>query len=90
VNAHQDDSVDFCLLDWPVQLNCIVDASAKQEILNTGVMALPRQQCFPKEPICCFVGKEKMTSNTGPLLRFWAYKQIARDVFACHKIFNAE
>jgi hypothetical protein len=90
VKAHQDDLVDFHLLDWPAQLNCIVDASAKQEILNTDVMALPWQQCFPKEPIYCFVGKEKMTSNTRPLLRFWAYKQIARDVFACCKIFDAE
>jgi hypothetical protein len=53
-------------------------------------MVLPRQQDFPKEPICCFVGKEKMTSNTRPLFRFWSYKQIAWDVFACRKIFDAE
>jgi hypothetical protein len=31
-----------------------------------------------------------MTSNTGPLLRFWEYKQIAWDVFACRKIFDTE
>jgi hypothetical protein len=30
-----------------------------------------------------------MTSDTGPLLRFWTYKQIAREVFACHKSFDA-
>ncbi len=46
MKAHQDDLVDFHLLDLPVQLNCIVDASAKQEILNVDVMVLPRQQCF--------------------------------------------
>ena len=68
VKVHQDDLVDFHLLDQLAQLNCVVEASAKQEILNADVMALPRQQRFPKEPICCFVGKEKMTSNTGPLL----------------------
>ncbi len=85
VKMHQDDSEDFHLLEWPVQLNCVVDASAIQEILNADVMAIPWQQRFPKEPICCFVGKEKMTSNTGPLLRFWGYKQIARDVFARQK-----
>jgi hypothetical protein len=90
VKAHQDDSVDFNLLHQLVQLNCMVDASTKQEILNEDVMALLRQQHFSKEPICCFVGKEKMTSDTGPLLQFWAYKQIARDVFAHCKIFNPE
>ncbi len=90
VKTHQDDSLDFHLLDWPAQLNCIVDASAKQEILNADLMALLWKQRFPKEPIRCFVGKEKMNSNTGPLLRFWAYKQITRDVFARRKIFDAE
>jgi hypothetical protein len=83
-------SVDFHQLDWPAKLNCIVDASAKQEILYADIMAHLRQQRFPKEPICCFVGKEKMTSNTRPLLRFWAYKQIVQDVFPCRKIFDAE
>jgi hypothetical protein len=43
VKAHQDDSVDFHLLDQPAQPNCVVDASAKQEILTADVMALPRQ-----------------------------------------------
>jgi hypothetical protein len=84
VKAHQDDSVDFHLLDQPAQLNCIVDASAKQEILNTDVMTLLQQQHSPKEPICCLGRKEKMTSDTKPLLPFWAYKQIAQDVFAHH------
>jgi hypothetical protein len=41
MKAHQDDLVDFHWLDRPAQLNCIVDASAKQEILNANVMALP-------------------------------------------------
>jgi hypothetical protein len=35
VKAHQDDSGDFHMLDWPAQLTCVVDASAKQEILNS-------------------------------------------------------
>jgi hypothetical protein len=90
VKVHQDDLVNFHHLDWPAQLNCIVGASAKQEILNTDIIALPQQQPFPKEHICCFVGKKKTTSNTVPLLRFWAYKQIAQDIFARHKNFDAE
>jgi hypothetical protein len=59
VNAHQDDLADFHLLDQPAQISSVVEASAKQEILNPGVMALQRHQRFPKEPICCFVRKEK-------------------------------
>jgi hypothetical protein len=90
VKACQDDLVVFHLLDQPAQLNCVVDASAKQEILNADVMVRLRQQCFPKGPICCFVGMEKMTSDTWPLLRFWAYKQIAQEVFSCCKIFDSE
>jgi hypothetical protein len=90
VKAYQYDLVDFHLLEWPVQLNCVVDVSAKQKISNADVMALPQQQCFLKVPICCFDGKETMTSNTRPLLRFWAYKQIAWDVFAHRQIFDTE
>ncbi len=68
VKAHQDDSVEFHLLHQPAQLNWVVDASAKQEILNADVMMLLWQHRYPKEPICCFVRKEKMTSDTGPQL----------------------
>jgi hypothetical protein len=65
-------------------------AHSCKAFLNADAMALPRKQCFWKAPICCFVGNEDMTSNTGPLLRFWAHKQFARVVFARRKIFDAE
>ncbi len=87
---HQEDSVDFHLLDQPAQLNCVVNASAKQKFLNADVMALQRQQRFLQKPIYCFAGKEKMTSDTRPYLRLQAYKQIAWDVFAQCKVLDAE
>lgn len=86
VSAHQDDTMDFHQLDRPAQLNCIVDLAAKREIWNADPLNLPRQRRFPCEPICCFIGKEKMTSDTGPALRAWAHKTIARGVFERCKV----
>jgi hypothetical protein len=33
---------------------------------------------FPLEPIGIFIQEEKLTSDTGELLRFWAHRQLAR------------
>lgn len=90
VEAHQDDTTDFHLLDRPAQLNCIVDLAAKREIWDADPLTPPRQRRFPCEPICCFIGQEKMTSDTGPSLRAWAHKRIARGVFERCKVLVSE
>ena len=90
VKAHQDDKASFEKLDRPSQLNCAADEGAKREIWQADINELPRQRRFPLEPICCFIGKEKMTSDTGPYLRFYVHKQAARSVFDRGKVLNGE
>ena len=50
--------------------------------------ATPVKQCFPLEPIACFIGKEKMTSDSGDLLRFWAHRRLAREALVDSKVLN--
>ena len=90
VKAHQDDHVRFDQLDRPAQLNCAADEGAKREILRADVTALPRQRRFPLEPICCFIGNEKMTSDTGPQLRHWVHRHLARCVFDRCKVLQGD
>lgn len=90
VKAHQDDRVSYDKLDRPSQLNCAADEGAKREILEANVTELPAQRRFPLEPICCFIGKEKITSDTGPQLRFLVHRQKARWVFDRCKVLNGE
>ena len=90
VKAHQDDHTSYDRLDRPAQFNCAADEGAKREILNADITDLPRQQRFPLEPICCFFGKEKMTSDTGPVLRYWVHRREARSIFDRCKVLNGE
>ena len=81
VSAHQDDRTKFEDLTRPVQLNCVVDFGAKRALLELDALDLPRQQPFPLEAIRVFAGREKMTSDTGPYLRYFAHLQLAREEF---------
>lgn len=90
VKAHQDDTMNYDQLERPAQLNCACNAEAKKEILNADVTDLPAQRRFPLEPICCSIGKQKMTSDTGPQLRFWVHRQKARSIFDRCKVLNGE
>jgi hypothetical protein len=33
--------------------------------------------CFPLEPLCVFLGMNKLTSDKGDMLQFWVQKQLA-------------
>ena len=33
--------------------------------------------CFPLEPLCIFLGRNKLTSDKGDMLWFWVQKQFA-------------
>ena len=90
VKAHQDDHRSYDQLDRPAQLNCAADEGAKREILNADILELPWQRRFPLEPICCFIGKEKVTSDTGPILRYWVHQREARSIFDRCKVLNGE
>ena len=87
--AHQDDTKAFHKLVRPAQLNCACDAGAKKKIYKQTLDALPCQAPFPLEPICLFVGKEKITSDTGDHIRFAAHRQLTKEVFHLNKILLA-
>jgi hypothetical protein len=77
VKAHQDDKEEYENLTRPAQLNVHCDGMAKNEIWGFSGKEMPRQRCFPLEPISVWVGKDKMTSDTSKALRFWVHKQLA-------------
>ena len=81
VKAHQDDHLPYSLLERPSQLNCLMDGAAKSVIWGMEGTNLPTQEVFPLEPVSVFVGKEKMTSDTGADIRFWAHRRLAEAVF---------
>ena len=86
VQAHLDDSKAFHELKRPAQLNCGCDAKAKMVLRNLESDSLPTQKPFPLEPLCIFVGKEKMTSDTGPQIRYWVQRQLAQAFFSSQNI----
>jgi hypothetical protein len=81
VKAHQDDSTSFKNLSRKAQLNCICNHTVKQCIAIDGSGSCMSGRLFPLEPIEMFIQGEKLTSNTGELLRFWAHRQLAREYY---------
>jgi hypothetical protein len=77
VNAHQDDSTEYHLLSRESQLNCAMDFDAKSAIRALNATSLPRQQRFPLEPVCAFVGQHKLSADIGDHLRFWSHLKMA-------------
>lgn len=71
VPAHQDKKMSYQQLPRPTQLKCRMDASAKGQLWGLEGDVLPPQDVFPLEPLAVFVGKEKLTSGSEELLRFW-------------------
>lgn len=73
VRAHQSDKIAFHKLRREAQLNEGCNATAKRELRELDPTRLPAQKCFPLEPISFFIDGEKMTSDTGDWVRFWAH-----------------
>jgi hypothetical protein len=82
VKAHQDDKKSFEKLSRTAQLNCICDHTAKQQIAIDGAKGATQGRMFPLKPIGLFIKGEKLTSETGDQLRFWAHLQLAREFYA--------
>jgi hypothetical protein len=81
VKVHQDDKTSFERLSRSLQLNCMCNNLAKL-CLGDGKTALRGSRLlFPLEPIGISVGGEKLSSETGQLLRFHAHRQLARMFF---------
>jgi hypothetical protein len=88
IKAHQDDNKSFAQLSRKAQLNCICDHAAKQRIAMDGAEGSASSCMFPLEPIGIIVGAEKMTSETGGQIRFWAHHQLAREYYRDQNILS--
>ena len=90
VKAHQDDGELYINLPRNSQLNCQMDYHAKRAIFEFSEHQHTTTKAFPLEPITIFMDKNKLTSDKGDKLRFWAHKQIAKTYFYEAKILFEE
>ncbi len=90
IKAHQVNQKLFSKLSRKAQLNCICNHAAKQRIAVDGLNDTTTCRMFPLEPIGLFVGGQKMTSETGEHIRFWAHLQLARKYYSNHKLLSFE
>ena len=89
VRAHQDDKWAYNDLPREAQLNCQMDYHAKCAIYDAyAPQDIPTRR-FPLEPICVFLGRNKLTSDKGERLRYWAHKQLAKSRFHEANILHA-
>ncbi len=58
-----------------------MDDMAKTALRELHPERLPPQRFFPLEPIVVTAGMQKMTTDSGPHIRFWANRQLARSFF---------
>ncbi len=91
VKAHQDNNAAFTKLSRKSQLNCICDHAAKVQIAIDGLTASKPGRMFLLEPITItiFVGDQKMTSDTGDQIRFWAHHHLARQYYQEHNLLSS-
>jgi hypothetical protein len=82
VKAHQDDNKFFENLSRKAQLNCFCNHTAKQQIVINGEEGPTTERMFPLKLIGIFIKGEKLTSETGDQLWFWAHLQLARIFYA--------
>jgi hypothetical protein len=73
MKAHQDNTKSFKELNRKAQLNCICNHTAKQQIAINVMNDSTPGWMSPIEPIGLFIKGEKMTSETGDQLWFWAH-----------------
>jgi hypothetical protein len=88
IKAHQDDHTSFKNLDRKAQLNCICDHAAKFRIATDRQHQPAPGTLFPLETVGVYVRGEKMTSDTGGSIRYWAHHQLARNYYQEHKILS--
>jgi hypothetical protein len=60
----------------------------KKCLLEAAAHGLVHRRQFPLEPIACFVGKEKMTTDTSGSIHFWANCRIAQEALVDSKILS--
>ena len=90
VKAHQEDNAEWNSLKRQSQLNCGCDEAAKNKVTTTDPDDLPPQKQFPLEPLALFIDGFKVTSESGPAIRYAAHKQEAKELFQQQKILSPD
>ncbi len=80
----------FNKLSRKSQLNCICNHLAKQCLSEEAIEWKGGSQLFPLEPIRIFIGAAKLSSETGPLLRFHTHRQLSRSLFHQRQILSCD
>lgn len=88
VSAHQEDTKRWEDLERPAQLNCGCDERAKEELWQIDLEDIPSQKQFPLEPIALFVEGNKITTESGPSIRYAAHRREAKEIFQSQKILD--
>jgi hypothetical protein len=88
VKAHQDDRKGWDEMERQAQMNCGCDHGAKDKIFETVEQGIQRQQEFPLEPLALFIAGEKVTTESGSLIRFEAHRKEAKAVMLERKVLN--
>ena len=86
VKAHQEDTMEWDQLERESQLNCGCDFAAKDDLTSTDPDDIPAQRQFPLEPVALFIDGHKVTTESGPVIRYAAQLQEARAVFHERKV----
>ena len=81
VKAHQDDTDAWNTLTRQSQLNCGCDEAAKGKVNEADPDDLPPQKQFPLEPLALFIEGSKVTTESGPSIRYAAHRQEAKELF---------
>ena len=62
------------------------DITAKNVLWGLVGKVVPLQGIFPLEPVAVMVGREKLTSGSEDILRFWCEKKEAREALSHRKV----
>jgi hypothetical protein len=54
--------------------------------LEADATEQPVQRKFPLQPMVCYVRKDKMTTDTGDAIQFWAHRRLAREALVDGKV----
>jgi hypothetical protein len=90
VKANQDDNIQYGDLLRLAQLNCQIDYHAKKAIWEADPVDEEITQRFPLEPVCVFLGKNKLTSDKGDALKAWVNKKLSKECFYERDILYAQ
>ncbi len=88
IKAHQDNQMSFQNLSRKAQLNCICNHAVKFYIATDGTKRPESGKMFPLEPVGVFIQGEKMTSDTGGHIHYWAHYQLAQAHYHEHNLLS--